>query len=168
MTPTPGPRRNAPKPIPPDLITPASIAALLARCEVVGECWVWRGAVNNRGYAQVRRQAELYLVSRLVYTACHGPLGPGQCACHHCDNPPCIRPTHLFAGTARDNAHDMRRKGRFVPTPRRLSTAQARAIRARGGSTTREALAAEYGVSRRTIYNVIHHPRYAEEPRYVH
>lgn len=41
-----------------------------------------------------------------------GSLGEGIFACHHCDNPPCVRADHLFAGTVTDNVQDMIRKGR--------------------------------------------------------
>ncbi len=40
------------------------------------------------------------------------PIKPGMEALHHCDNPPCIEPSHLFEGTQADNMHDMLAKGR--------------------------------------------------------
>jgi hypothetical protein len=40
---------------------------------------------------------------------------------HHCDNPPCINPDHLYIGTKKDNTQDMtargRDRGRFQPLP---------------------------------------------------
>ncbi len=48
---------------------------------------------------------------RLSYEIAYGP--PGDLfVLHRCDNPPCVRPEHLFAGTHQDNMDDMYDKGR--------------------------------------------------------
>lgn len=59
-----------------------------------------RGA-NRREYAH-----------RVSWELAYGPIPPGLFVCHHCDNPPCVRPDHLFVGTPRDNTLDRDRKGR--------------------------------------------------------
>ena len=41
-----------------------------------------------------------------------GPIPPGIFVLHACDNPPCVRATHLFLGTNTDNIRDMHAKGR--------------------------------------------------------
>lgn len=42
------------------------------------------------------------LAHRLSYIMHVGPLGPDECSLHRCDNPPCIRPSHLFKGNRGD------------------------------------------------------------------
>lgn len=49
---------------------------------------------------------------RLAYRLAKGPIGPGLQVCHSCDNPGCVRPGHLWLGTAKDNRLDSVTKNR--------------------------------------------------------
>ena len=86
-------------------------------------CLLWLGKIHNTsGYAQVWSLGRHRNASRVAYEVWVGPIPDGKMVCHHCDNPICINPDHLYAGTAQDNHDDMVRRGRDRPpyskTPR--------------------------------------------------
>lgn len=75
-------------------------------------CLEWQGARSSGGYGIIWNGERLEGAHRVSLRLSGVPLGPGQHACHRCDNPPCIEPTHLFAGSQSDNEADKTAKGR--------------------------------------------------------
>jgi hypothetical protein len=81
----------------------------------LGPCWVWTGARIGFGYGQMSLSGKSARVHRLMLERKLGRrLVSGECALHHCDNPSCVNPEHLFPGTLQDNARDKCAKGRQV------------------------------------------------------
>ncbi len=80
-------------------------------------CWEWGGPPHRSdAYGVVAYQGEQWLAHRLAYVLTFGPILPSIFVLHKCDNPPCVRPDHLFLGTHGDNMRDMVRKGRHAST----------------------------------------------------
>lgn len=82
-------------------------------------CWEWTGHIEPRtGYGKIKcripgdSQRKVHLTHRAAWRFSFGEIPPGLFVCHHCDNPRCVRPDHLFLGTARDNGLDKMLKGR--------------------------------------------------------
>lgn len=78
-------------------------------------CWLWKGFLNEHGYGGVRWQGRWQRAHRLSFEAAKGPIPEGGHILHRCDNPPCVNPAHLHAGSHRDNMRDMYAKGRRRP-----------------------------------------------------
>lgn len=102
---------------------------------------------------------------RVAWRLVNGPIPEGMWVLHHCDNPSCVNPKHLFLGTPKDNAQDMIKKGRQGDNRgenaggAKLTAEDVRAIRreyARGGVTQR-ALARRYGVSKGSIWYIVNY-----------
>ena len=93
--------------------TEARTARFWERVDTTGECWLWTGHRNEDGYGTLGWQYKQYSAHRLSYEIAYGAIPPGLCVCHRCDNPPCVRPDHLFLGTQADNMRDRYRKGRY-------------------------------------------------------
>lgn len=82
-----------------------------------GECIVWIASKSRGGYGQfnagkVGDRKVIAKAHRFAWIAQNGPIPPGQCICHRCDNPSCVNPDHLFLGSHGDNNRDMFSKGR--------------------------------------------------------
>lgn len=79
----------------------------------IDECWIWKGSCDLDGYGiSIGKNPPEDRAHRLSYYYVYGPIEIGLFICHHCDNPSCVRPSHLFMGTARDNVQDCIKKGR--------------------------------------------------------
>ncbi len=74
-------------------------------------CWIWTGSKVPAGYGQFRDGRRIY-AHRWVYQQAYGPIPKGAYVCHHCDNPSCVKPSHLFVGDSAANHADMVAKGR--------------------------------------------------------
>lgn len=126
-------------------------------------CRLWTGArIHKRmGYGVLRWQGKVHYAHRLAYLAEYGALPPSMFICHKCDTPACIRPSHLFAGTAADNNKDARAKGRAswhnVPFGNRHGMAkldEAAVRKVRADSRSCATIAREMGVSKSLIIQV--------------
>lgn len=137
-------------------------------------CWLWTGRLHSSGYGRFFNGEREVRAHRFSWEQAHNrKIPPGYFICHHCDNPPCVRPDHLFLGRPADNSADMAAKGRGAVGGRnaarkyplihagerngnaKLTTADVlhlRDARARGASTID--LARHYGVSRTLIYRI--------------
>jgi hypothetical protein len=90
----------------------------LSRIDMAGpdQCWTWLGSkVKGRGYGWFSIKNKNFYSHRIAYELFVGPIPPGMFVCHHCDNPECVNPSHLFLGTAQDNNTDKKTKGRCAP-----------------------------------------------------
>ena len=91
----------------PRILTPVSIET---RVKKTRTCWLWTGDHSTLGYGVVttikdgRRLREN--AHRYVYKLLVGPIPIGMVVMHRCDNPPCVRPSHLRLGTIADNNRD--------------------------------------------------------------
>lgn len=85
----------------------------------LGNCWLWTGAVHVTGYGHFNmggHSGKVVRVHRLVLEVHVGPPPDDRpVACHSCDRPLCVNPTHLRWDTQQENVRDeIRRQRRFV------------------------------------------------------
>jgi hypothetical protein len=76
------------------------------------DCWEWQKYRNAKGYGMAGFNKKVMLTHRIAWLLSNGDIPSGIQVLHHCDNPPCCNPNHLFLGTNYDNVIDKIKKGR--------------------------------------------------------
>lgn len=124
--------------------------------------WTSR-SVTSYGYGVFRVGGTVVRAHRYAYELLVGPIAIGRHACHHCDNPACVRPEHIFTGTHRDNMQDAARKGRMVPRPMigekhpRAKLTEVDVIAIRCSRESGVAIANRYGLSKSHVSAIRKH-----------
>lgn len=76
---------------------PDVLLRILARVRYVGDCWIWTGACNGRGYGIATVGKQHVYVHRLVNWVVRGPIDDGLVVDHLCRTPRCVNPLHTQA-----------------------------------------------------------------------
>ena len=118
-------------------------------------CWLWLGGMTGDGYGVAFGK----LAHRVAYRAYKGPIPVGAVIRHKCDNPACVNPEHLVAGTHLDNMADKVRRGRAAGAGKgekhwkaSLNAEQVEAIRA--DPRSQHAIAADYGIRQQAVSKI--------------
>lgn len=125
----------------------AFLASFWGRLPVcaTGQCWEWMGPRHQRGYGLVRFRLQggqwtTMTAPRLAWILIYGEDVPAHLyACHHCDNPPCCNPSHLYLGTPLENTQDWRLRSRMDPQDRQAIECAAQIMSLKPGGFMVEA-----------------------------
>lgn len=129
------------------------------------ECWEWTAATTSGGYGVFRLDGKALTAHRLSYIIENED--PGELyVLHSCDNPPCVNPNHLRAGTQSENMIEASERGRLddrntirgAKHPQaKLTEDYVREIRERyaEGGVYHKELADEFGVERSVVTNAV-------------
>lgn len=142
-----------------------------AKVDKTGDCWVWTASTSPDGYGffwdgttNERGSKRIVRAHRFSFGLHHGPIPSGAHILHACDNPPCIRPDHLYAGDNARNMADKAARGRSHQVPygethvdTKLTSVQVAEIRTRytGARGELTALGNEYGVTKGHVHRIV-------------
>jgi hypothetical protein len=142
-----------------------TIDDIKARCEEVGECWIWQGGVSGTGYPIMKAsgyKSGCQLVRRVVVELSGRELKPRQPIAASCGDKMCCNPDHLKLSTwsligkraAKDGAFSGVARANKIAAARRVAHAkltedQAREIRL--STESGPVLAERYGINRSRV-----------------
>lgn len=133
-------------------------------------CWNWTSTKIKKGYGRFHLRGKRFLAHRISYLIAFGNISTDDYICHRCDNPCCVNPLHLFAGSKKDNSIDCAIKGRIHKHGRpgelspncKLTNRKVLRIRAlyKAGNITYRELALKFGIKEMEICRIIKRQRW--------
>lgn len=143
-------------------LTANTVDDFWGRCLKTEHCWEWTGDRDADGYGRFWFRGRAWRSHRLSWELSNGKsITSETLVLHKCDNPPCIRPSHLFTGSVLDNTRDKMRKQRENVREgdqhgnAKLTRTQVEEIRRKVVSQSYSSLARDYSVSVSTISGIV-------------
>jgi hypothetical protein len=125
-------------------------------------CWIWTAACRHHGYGAFNDSPEI-IAHRMAWHLTYGAVPDGMMVLHKCDVRRCVRPDHLFLGTAKDNTQDCISKGRFPKPNAKLSPETVRLIRSKYLSGLKQfELCKEFSQSNENICRIVNYVRWKD------
>lgn len=147
-----------------------------ANVNKTGTCWLWTASFSGGGgdYGAIKPcgSRKPKRAHRISWELHFGPIPKGMYVLHHCDNPPCVNPSHLFLGTLKDNSQDMIQKGRkadsrgVLNAAAKLSDGAIKMIRLRRNHLKEplSRIAADFAISEATVSRIARRLIWAHVP----
>ncbi len=139
--------------------------------EALSGCWLWTAAVNKSGYGMFNerwdnksKRSIVCLAHRFSFKLANRNFDDRFNVLHHCDNPACVNPSHLFAGTQADNVADMDIKGRRInsqlqgerhPNSKVNKDDVYQMLEMRKNGFTQQSIANKFGISQVQVGNIL-------------
>jgi hypothetical protein len=127
-------------------------------------CWIWTGWVGNTGYGWFKIGKSPKTVHRLAIILAGVEIPEDCCALHKCNVKLCVRydPAHVYVGTRIQNSQDLYNAGYEHPVGEQAANSKLTEQIVKkiinlyhGRQVSVVALAKQYGVTRKQIYNIV-------------
>lgn len=141
---------------------PNDIADFWRQVNKTSDCWNWVGTKPSGRYGRFKFKGEKFAAHRFSWLIHHGEIPSGAHVLHHCDNPACVNPSHLYLGDHKQNMSDKVARGRCNAACgegngfSKLTEHDVRRIRARYSEGARQVdLARDFNVYQTTISKIV-------------
>jgi hypothetical protein len=140
-----------------------------AKVNKTDTCWLWTASKDRDGYGQFRFNGTTVKAHRVVIQLEGSDIPSGMCVLHHCDNPGCVNPDHLYIGTPKQNTGDMIERGRSKYVGQKgeahgcakLCELDVRLIRDLAETSTQQEIADWFGIAQSHVTNIVNHKSWA-------
>jgi DNA-binding transcriptional regulator YiaG len=118
-------------------------------------CWEWGGHIAECGYGEISISGVKFYTHRFsAYIRVREDISESQVN-HKCDNKICVRPSHHYLGTAKENMQDIIERGN-IKRDKKVSDDEVEQIRERAlkEEKTQQEIADEFGISQSHVSKI--------------